>query len=599
MPQNAERTLGDIDPTLINKPFRYFFKKHKLAFAAGISCLAVTNTLDAIPPLLIGKTLDAVASNPSGEAIYKNIGLLVCTIAVLALFRFLWRICWGRFSHTCATEVRDALYEKFLSMGPQYLQKRTVGDFMSIMANDVNVFRMGIGPGVLVLFDVLIILCIVPPLMLSLSLAWTWKTMILMPIVPFIVYRLLKLITKNFALSQKSFGELSGKATEIVSGIRVIKSYAQENNQTDLYNRYNSTYEQAMNRVARVDSMFSPSLEVAVAAGCVILLAVGAPEVIAGAVSLGAFFAFYQYVQRMVWPMEGLAIALSHIQQARASWNRIAEVLRQPTDIPDHGQTTIRDFQSLRFENVDFAYEHSGPKVLSNVSFELKAGEVIGITGATGSGKSTLVDLICRHFTPQRGHILINNMTIENIPRHDLRRLIAVAPQETFVFSRKVSENVALGLDQWDLESVEQAVQVVQLDQEIRSLKNGYDTYLGERGVNLSGGQRQRLSLARALICASPLVIFDDSLSAVDTRTEASILSNLKNNLQNATNKRATALIVSHRVGSLQWADRILVLNGGTIEAVGTHAELMRTSKTYQDLFHLQSKNTTEEAQLL
>jgi ATP-binding cassette subfamily B protein len=320
-----------------------------------------------------------------------------------------------------------------------------------------------------------------------------------------------------------------------------------------------------------------------VALGSVLLLLLGTQDVISGHVTLGQFFAFYQYIQRMIWPMSAIGIGLGHVQESRASFRRIREVLEFKPDMPDTGDIAVNELQTFEVRGLSFTYPGAAAPALENVSFKLEHGECLGVVGMTGAGKSTLIDLLVRQYPVPSGTILINGISVEKITLTSLRQLIGVVPQEAFLFSRKVSENLALGLDDWDFDDVREAAGSVKLDQEIETWPSAYDALVGERGVNLSGGQKQRMTLARALARGAGLVILDDALSAVDAKTEGSILEHLRDEL-----KRTTSIIVSHRLASVRGADKILVLKAGRVEGFGRHEELVRECATYRSLNEMQ-----------
>lgn len=583
-----------MEPELVERPFRFYIKRNKKLFAIGLVCLLFTNILDALPPLLIGKVLDQITQDSGMETISHTILLLLGTVVSLAFFRYLWRIFWGRFHHSVAEDLKNRLFDKLTLLTPSFYHKHSVGELMSLMTADVNTFRMSIGPGILILVDAIFILFIVPPLMLSLSVSWTLKTLILMPLIPFIIARIMKLIHSRYRDQRDKFAEMTGSAQEIVSGIRVIKSYNQEQNQTRLFNLFNRKYEIAANQVAKVDSFFSPVLELGVTAGSVILLIVGAPDVMAGNISIGEFFAFYQYIQRMIWPMTALGMGLTMIQRGNASFHRISELLKAPLDVVDSGEHQVNEFHSLEVKDLSFTYPNENKPCLQNISFSLKSGETLGVVGATGSGKSTLIDLLCRQYPLQKGEIQFNGQPLESISLTSLRKTVSVVPQDPFLFGGKVAENIALGRDRWDMSDVKHVAELVNIEKEIENLPAAYDTYLGEKGINLSGGQKQRLTIARALIRQSPFVILDDSLSAVDASTEASILKSLQGGIKKTASEespihKTTAIIISHRLASLKWADKIMVLNKGQVEAIGSHEELLSQSPTYKHLHKIQS----------
>ncbi|MGE3385565.1 MAG: ABC transporter ATP-binding protein [Bdellovibrionales bacterium] len=574
------------DPVLKN-PYRAYTRKHWRPFALGLFSLLGTNSLDAIAPLLIGMAIDQIIGQKPFADVARMVFIIFAVTAALALFRFMWRYFWGQFHHTVAEDLRNRLFAKFTDLGPAYFARQTTGGLMSLINNDVNSFRMAIGPGMLVLFDSIFLLLIVPVLMWRISPDWTWRCMILMPFVPFVVRAILNRTEKAYTSQQARFSEMAGAAQEIVAGIRVIKSYAQENNQTRLFNTHSRRYMDACNQVAKVDASFGPALEIAAAFGSVILLLIASGPVMAGAVTLGQLFAFYQYIQKMVWPLEGIGIAFSHFQVGRAAFTRIREMLLQPVDTPDVGQAEPRDVNLLEVKNLTFTYPGESRPALRDVSFSLKKGQVLGVVGATGAGKTTLAEVLCHLYPVPSEKIFINQLPLEHIRKKSLRHLITMVPQETFVFSRELGANILFGCPQDQARSVKEAAALVKLDQEIESWPEGYDTLIGERGVNLSGGQRQRVTLARALIRTAPLVIIDDALSAVDAKTGAMILQNLRHRLREGA--QCAAMIISHRLANVSWADQILVLNQGKVEAFGRHDELLQTSPTYRHLNDLQT----------
>lgn len=549
--------------------------------------LLATNSLDALAPLLIGQAIDKIIAEKPFADVAHTVLIVFIVTAVLAVFRFLWRYFWGRFHHTVAEDLRNRLYAKFTDLGPSFFARQTTGGLMSLINNDVNSFRMAIGPGMLVLFDSLFMLMIVPVLMWNISPDWTWRCLILMPIVPFVIRAILNRTEVAYRNQQTRFSEMAGSAQEIVAGIRVIKSYAQEKNQVRLFNSHSRRYMEACNQVAKVDAAFGPTLEIAAAFGSVILLLLAMGPITAGTVTLGQLFAFYQYIQKMVWPMEGIGISFSHFQVGRAAFARIRENLAHPLDTPDHGQAEPRDLNVLEVKDLTFTYPGEDHPALKNISFSLRKGEVLGVVGATGAGKTTLAEVLCHLYPVPKDKIFINHLPLENVKRKNLRHLITMVPQETFVFSRALNANILFGSPPDASRPVNEAAALVKLDQEIETWPEGYETMIGERGVNLSGGQRQRVTLARALIRTAPLVIIDDALSAVDAKTSASILQNLKHRLREGS--RCAAMVISHRLANVNWADQIMVLNQGAVEAIGRHEDLLKSSPTYRHLNDLQT----------
>lgn len=575
--------MTDATSDLLQRPFWHYIKKHKWQVTLGLTWLFLTNLLETLVPWLVGKTIDRITADAPLTDVFEIIAYIVVVIVFLSAFRYLWRVFWSRFHHTTAEDLRNRVYAGMARLGPTFFRPRKIGQLISLISNDVNSFRMGLGPGLLVLFDGIFLIALIVPMMVSISWEWTWQTLALMPFVPFMVKWILSRVHHLYHVRQERFADLAGSAQEIVSGIRTIKSFAGENNQTMQFNKHSGAFRHACDRVAAWDAVFGPSLELPVALGSVLLLVLGAPHVIAGTVTLGQFFAFYQYIQRMIWPMSAIGIGLGQVQEARASFKRIEEVLRFDPDVPDTGDVELKELESLEVRDLSFTYPGAKLKVLDGISFRLSRGECLGVVGMTGSGKSTLIELLTRQYPVPPGTILINGISVERIKLSSLRKMIGVVPQDAFLFSRRVSENLALGLETWDIGDVEAAARDVRLDQEIESWPNRYDALVGERGVNLSGGQKQRMTLARAMIRNAPLVILDDALSAVDAKTEEVILNHLRDELA-----RTTSIVVSHRLASVRHADQILVLKSGKVEHLGRHEELIRLSPTYQCLHEMQ-----------
>ncbi|NCN95115.1 MAG: ABC transporter ATP-binding protein [Bdellovibrionales bacterium] len=564
-------------------PYLWFARKYWKFVSLGLICLAFTNALEVSVPWLIGKALDHLAQNSPFEEIAKITGVIAGVTIVLSFFRFLWRIFWARFHHAVADDLRNDLFLKYTELSPSFFQKNKIGKLMSLITNDVNAFRVGIGPGFLILVDATFQTLMIVPIMIAISPDWTWKTLILMPLTPFLIKIVMQKLNKAYTERQEGFSQVSGVSQEIVSGVRVIKSFAQEDQQTIHFNKFSKAYEQSCNRLALWDSFFSPAMELPMALGCVILLLIGIPDVLSGAVTVGAFFSFYQYVQRMMWPMTAFGISVSHLQEGMSSFRRIEQVLSEVPDILDEGVIELNHLDSLEVRNLSYTYPGKTEAALKKISFKVQKGQSLGIVGATGSGKTTLIELLCRLYPVPTGTILINGHSIEQIKLSSLRNLIRIVPQDAFLFSQTVTENLAFSKLKWEMDEIYEATKQVRLHDEILDWPNQYKSIVGERGVNLSGGQKQRMTLARALIKDSSLAILDDTLSAVDGKTEENILQVLKSQLKNTT-----AIVISHKLASVAWTDQILVLNNGHLEDSGLHKDLITQSKTYNQLYQMQ-----------
>ncbi|WP_415061768.1 ABC transporter ATP-binding protein [Bdellovibrio sp.] len=576
---------------LLKRPLWYYIKNNPRAFSLGMLFLVVTNALDGIYPLIMKTAIDQIEKQSPLDEIGKTCLLFLAIMSGLAITRYGWRTHFGRFHTFAAEHIRQKLFHKITSLGPNFFHKNQVGELMSLLTNDVQSFRQAIGPGLLILADGVIIIAVVLPIMITMNWEWTWKTLIFLPLVPFLIWRVMRLIHANYKAQQDRFSELTGVAQETVGGIRVIKSFAQEDNRTRLFNGVSSAFENACNKVARIDALFMPVMEFGVTSGSVILLFIAKDDVYSGAVTIGTFVAFHRYIQKMVWPMTALGMGFSYFQKGYASFDRIKEVLNTETDIPDNGTYVIEKFESLEFKNVSYKHKGSSVYVLKDISFSLKAGESLGIMGPVGAGKTTLLHLLSRMYPLEEGQILINGIPLEDIQQESLRKTFLLVPQEAFLFSESISDNVSFGLrEKASEEEILRMTEIVDLSKEIDSLPHKYDSQLGERGVNLSGGQKQRLTIARGLIMKTPVLVLDDSLSAVDTKTEKAIEEELAK-----SHSTMSRIIVAHRLSSLKGVDKLLILKEGHVEAWGPYAEVLKVSPTFQKIVQIQGQGDHRE----
>lgn len=595
-PMPSHKSTLSTNDLLNSHPFAFYIKKHRRLFSLGVGSLLLTNAFDVVTPLLMQRAIDQIAGKAPVRDLFHTCVYFFCALLGLAIFRYYWRIFFGGFHHSVADDLRQRIYGKLTKLGPSFFQKNPVGELMQLVSNDVNSFRMGIGPGTLILFDGIFLTLFILPFMIYLSWDWTWRVLIFLPLIPFVIQKVEKLIHISFTTQQEKFSLVSGRAQEMISGIRLIKSYAQEEPQLRQFNALSSELELAGNKVAMVDSTFQPLMEFMVGVGSVVLLWVASPPVIRNEISIGTLVAFQQYIQKLVWPMAALGASVSMIQQGMASYDRIHTLLKTESDVPDHGSIDIQKFESLKVINLSFTYPDANYEALRNINFQINAGESLGIIGPIGSGKTTLIQLLCRLWPIQSGAILLNDIPISEIKRSSLSELVSVVPQEPFLFSDTVTENIAYGLSHpFENDEIVGVSQTVNIQNEIESMPHSFDSNLGERGVNLSGGQKQRLTIARAIVRDSQLYIFDDSLSAVDHTTEKKIVKALETLTHKEQGHRPAVIIVSHRLASLKHTDRIIVMNRGQIEAIGTHRTLLQTNDTYKEIARLQNETLESE----
>lgn len=579
-------TTSPIDEITKRHPLWLYIQKNKPAFFWGMFFLIITNIVDGIYPLILKRGIDQITEGRPLSEVGWTALLFFGAMSVLAVTRYCWRVFFGRYHTLAAEDLRNRIFQHLTTMGPQFFKRNPIGELMSLITNDVQSFRNAIGSGVLILVDGIVIILIVLPLMVWMQPDWTWKTLLFLPLVPFLIWKVNKLIFSRYKLQQDRLSELSGFSQETVSGIRVIKGFALEPNNLKAYNTLSAKYEKNCNSVASVDALFSPVMQFGVASGTVILLFIAADDILAGTATIGTLVAFQRYISKMVWPMTALGMGFSQFQKGMASFSRIREVLMQKTDIPDEGTVDICDFEKLEVKDLSYKFPESSTPALKNISFRIEAGQKVGLVGPVGSGKTTLLHLLTRLYPSPAGTIRVNDHEISEISQRTLHSQIALVPQEPFLFSESISENMKLGLTDESIEAKEihHWAQVVDIRQEIETLPHQFDSELGERGVNLSGGQKQRLTIARGLMTRAPMIILDDSLSAVDHKTERTIQDHLSNNLDG----RKTQLIVTHRLSAVENADQIIVLNQGEVESIGTHRELLEKSPTYRRMAEIQ-----------
>lgn len=581
---SSDMTLQMDNSALLKNPLWYYIRHNKRPFFWGMFFLLLTNALDAAYPLFIKAGIDLLTEGGTQSQLLNICLVFFALMASLAATRFLWRVFFGHYHTAAAEDLRNKIFKHYLKMGSGFYQKNPVGELMSLIINDVQSFRTAIGSGVLILVDGITIMLMVLPLMWMLEPSWTWKTLILLPIIPFLIWYTMKLIYKNFKSLQSRLSELSGFSQETVAGIRVIKSFSLEKFRMSEYNKISKNYEKAGNRVALVDSLFFPIMQFGAASGTVILLFVAAPDIFSGSETIGTLVAFQRYISKMVWPMTALGLGVSQYQKGMASFARIAETLSQKSEIVDSGTQSISKIQKLKMSQITYTHPGSSDPTLKNIYLELNEGQKIALVGRVGSGKTTLVNLLCQLLPVQLGQYQINDTPIQEIQKESFYNTIAVVPQEAFLFSDSVIDNIGYGCESLSLQEAQRWTHVVDIHKEVQDLPMGYDSQLGERGVNLSGGQKQRLALARGLATNKSLLILDDTLSAVDHNTEQKILDRLKE----LRSKKQSQIVISHRLSAIQDCDNIYVLDQGEIVATGTHQELIEKSEIYREMARMQ-----------
>ena len=580
-------------PQLLKFPFFYYIRQNKRPFILGISFLIVTNFLDSAWPLLLKKGIDSIESHAPLSDLTKTCLIFASVMISLSIFRYGWRRHWGEFHSTASESLRRTLFNHVIHMGTRFFYKNPPGELMSLMTNDIQSFRQGVGPGFLIFADGFIYTCIVLPIMVELNASWAWKSLILLPLVPFMIWFVMKKIQTNYKLQQDIFGELTRFTEEQISGIRVVKGFGLERIRLKLYEKVSKKLEKQSFKTSVIDAIFMPIMELSATFGGVILLFVAYPDVLAGTATVGTFIAFHRYIMKMVWPMTAFGLGLSYWQKGQASFKRVKNVLQEKTDTPDEGKLELKEFKTLEFQNVSFRYDGSPQDALKNISFKVSHGKKLSILGPIGAGKSTLISLILRLFPLKEGQILINGHPHTSYTLKSLRKVIQLVPQEPFLFGRTVVENVLMGqiLENQQDEEFEKLdrrlwseLNKFQIAEEVRKLPEKEKSLLGEKGVNLSGGQKQRLTLARAYASEPQVMILDDVLSAVDVDTEKKISEGL------FASSEMTYLIIAHRLSTVENTDLVLILRQGEMEYFGPWEQAYQQSSTLNTFLKIQKE---------
>lgn len=559
------------------------YKRH---LAYGMASLIVVDIADILPPVILKYAIDSIERQQGFEPLaWCGLALLI-TAGVQGIFRFFWRQFFLGTSHHSVYDLRKALFAHLLKLPFHYFSRTRTGDIMSRLTNDIQEIRFMFGIGILVILDASFYFLTVPFIMLWLSTKLTLITMLPFLLIPAMVVMVKNSIHNRSRDVQARLSDLSSRAEENLSGIRVIKGFRIEESEISRFNQCGLKFVRDKIKLANVESLFHPALDLVVALGMVVLLYFGGNMVIAGSLTLGSFIALESYMLKLSWPMMAIGWIINLYQRSMASMERCLQILREPTAASTDLQTSesAPENFSIEVSGLSFTYPEATVPSLKNISFKLSEGQTLGITGPVGSGKSTLLRQLMRMFHPDQGSIKIGGIDTNRLSLKALRDLFAYVPQETFLFSESIRENILFS--QTDKDQAEAAAGFANsagLESELKGFPAGLETMLGERGVNLSGGQKQRVSLARAIAANRPILVLDDCTSAVDTETEQKILSALRH-----SDRRRTCIIVSHRMVSLQNADLIIYLENGEILEIGTHQQLLEIKGRYARVWQRQ-----------
>jgi ATP-binding cassette, subfamily B, multidrug efflux pump len=575
-----------------------YYHPYRTQVASGLASVVTSAALTTTVPSFLQRGLDSIGRGAAPRELLQLGLVMLITAAVSGSLRFTMRYTLNGVSRRIETDLRRDVFARLSTLDAGWYVRWRTGDVMARLTNDLSAVRMAAGPAVMYFTNTIFGGLFALIMMLRISPLLTGAALLPMVGLPFLMLRLGKLVHARFEDAQGQFSQLTTRAQENLSGVRIVRAYRQEGAESARWNALGDAYLEANMGLARLNGLMSPGFALLAGLGGAVTIGVGGRLLLNGTLTVGAYVAFGIYLAMLTWPLIALGWTTNLFQRGAASMTRVLELLHaEPVSVTNNGTASLPPStrgHTLEFRHVSFHYPVANREaattpprwVLRDVSFTIGAGDTLAIVGATGSGKSALMDLIPRLFDPQEGDILLDGVNIRDLPLSTLRALMGYVPQEALLFSETVGENITYGLGDHDparRDRMVAASDTAQLTQTIATLPDGYDTRLGERGINLSGGQKQRTALARALARTPALVLLDDALSAVDTQTEAAILHGLRDALADRT-----AIITSHRVSAVRDANHIIVLDDGRIVEQGSHDALVARNGRYATLLKRQ-----------
>ncbi len=581
------------------KPLLKYFRKYKVQYILGIFFLLFIDVVQLyIPQILKYFANDYQRGVLTMKSATKYALLTIATGLMVAVARYFWRNFIIGNSMRVDYDLRKDFFWKLTSLSQNFFNTHKTGDLMSLATNDINAVRMTLGQGIIMFIDSTFLLILNLVMMIkTTNVLFASKVLFTIPLIILIVMRFGGVIHSRFKAVQAQYGKITDRAQENFSGIRIIKAFGQEEENAKLFREENQNYYNKNIELAKLQSFFNPFIHVLSNISYMLLLFFGAKEVMAGTMLLGDFIAFNAYLGLMMWPARALGMVIVFMQRGAASMDRLTNIFKTEPEIVDReGAIELDEIKgNIEFKNVSFKYAEDLPYALKDISFKLEPGKTLAILGRTGSGKSSIVNVLLRLYDINEGEILVDGHEVKDVTLNSLRENISYVPQDDFLFSKTVKENIEFHYEhELDDEMIEKYAKIAGVYDDIIEFKDGFDTILGERGVTLSGGQKQRVSIARALAKEKNVLIMDDSLSAVDTQTEEEILKNL-----NTDEADVSKIIISHRVSTIKDADEILFIEDGAIVERGTHDELVslggRYNKLYEDQLLEQKINRGDE----
>lgn len=566
------------------KKLMWFFKDHWKRYSIAIILLLIANVVEVLPPWIVGQTIDKISDRSLTEQIYHQLVIIFIIVLILSyIVNYIWRTLIFSGSQILESIMRRKLMQKFLSMSPTFFEKNRTGDLMAKSTNDLNQIRNTAGIGILTLIDSTTFM---GTIILTMGITVSWKltlfALIPLPLLAILEIELGKRIHKRYLVSQKSFGDMNDSVLESIEGVRVTRAYVQEDKlNKDFKNMTESVVEKFMN-VEKMDAFFQPITIIITAMSQVIGIGYGAFLVNSGEMTIGGLISFTVYLNMLVWPMFSVGILINIMQRGNASIDRVEETLNEAETVLDVENKGM-PLHDIGMNSVVFKYPSSESINLNNINIILGKGETLGIVGATGSGKTTLIKQILKEYPTGDGEIVLGDTNINQISKSDLRSLIGYVSQENILFSRSIRDNIRFGKSDATDNDIKEAIKLAYFEKDIERLPQGLETLVGEKGIAISGGQKQRIAIARALIMDPKILILDDALSAVDAKTEKKIIQNIQKYRQGKT-----TIIATHRLSGVKHANQIVVMDHGEITESGTHDQLLQKNGWYKSQFERQ-----------
>ncbi|HGY55580.1 MAG TPA: ABC transporter ATP-binding protein [Caldithrix abyssi] len=562
-----------------------YLLKYKARLTAGFLFIVLSNLVAIVNPLIVKEAIDYLGRQIVPLRLLRY-GLLLVGVTVIAgVFRFFTRKTVIVVSRLIENDLRNDLFTRLQSLPAAFYLRNNTGDIMARLTNDLTAIRSVLGPGLMYTFNTVTAFVFAITMMLKISPLLTLIALIPAPLMVYVVNRLNQEINRRFLDVQNQFAAISTRTQENLAGIRIVKAYVRERSEIDLFNVLNKDYIKKNMHYMKVYAAFRPIMMLIVGAGIAMILLIGGRLIINGTITLGQFVAFNLYMNMLVWPSIALGWVMGLFYQGVASMKRLDHILlEQPMQqqaLPPSPQSAVRG--EIAFRHLSFHYPYTRRAVLQDIHFEIPQGKIAAVVGKTGSGKSTLMHLLTRTFDPAKGQLFVDGQDILSIDPKTLRAHIGYVPQESFLFSDTIHNNIAFGRPDADRREVEEAAALAGIHEAIMDFPDGYETMLGERGINLSGGQKQRIALARAILKKPAILLLDDALSAVDTITEETILNNLRQVMRGKT-----CLWISHRISAIKDANHIIVLDNGRIVEQGRHDHLIQQNGLYARLHEMQ-----------